>query len=190
MIPAAISEALDQLDAARKRDPAVMVEASADRLAAVVREHFDGRQQRQTMDALSHAFSSWGFWRQPLDGERVRLGSGYRSVIIEPDGTLSRGDGKPPPDDECTCPGSVRALGHHSHGCPIGPRDGSELDSKPDPATTCDSCGAVTGFDSHCCSACAADYNDRDRQRGLARLNTRRAANGLPALDRFGGGSC
>lgn len=55
---------------------------------------------------------------------------------------------------------------------------------KPDPATTCDSCGTWTGVDTHCCGRCATDFNDRDQEAGIRRINARRETNGLPPIDR------
>lgn len=48
--------------------------------------------------------------------------------------------------------------------------------------TTCDSCGTWTGMDTHCCGRCAEDFNNRDQEAGLRRLNGRRRTNGLPEL--------
>lgn len=55
--------------------------------------------------------------------------------------------------------------------------------AKPDPRTTCDSCGTWTGMDTHCCGRCAEDFNDRDREAGTRRINGRRRVAGLPLLD-------
>lgn len=55
--------------------------------------------------------------------------------------------------------------------------------------TMCDSCGTWTGMDTGCCGRCAEDYNDRNQEAGLRRLNGRRQANGKPELVRTAEGA-
>jgi hypothetical protein len=51
-------------------------------------------------------------------------------------------------------------------------------------AITCDTCGAYTGIDTHCCGRCATDLNDPNQEAGLRRVNGRRQVNGLAPLER------
>lgn len=49
-------------------------------------------------------------------------------------------------------------------------------------STHCDTCGTWTGVDTHLCGRCATDWNDPNPAAGRARINARRAANGLDPL--------
>jgi hypothetical protein len=61
--------------------------------------------------------------------------------------------------------------------------DASIAAGRPDPATSCDTCGQHTGIDTHICGQCAEDWNERDQAAGRRAINRRRAENGLPPLE-------